>query len=135
MNTNRLRKQGIGMLVALTVEYLLGIAVNLYITFPNTKNQMLLWQFASKQVPLAMHMLVGILMVVGSLVLVILSLKLKDRSWVVCSVIGFIAIVLAALTGSQFIPTQENGYSFAMAACFIIAFLAYAVGVYKTKRL
>ena len=48
-----LRSQGLGMLFALTVQYILGMIANLFVQFPDTTVEGQLWEFAWTQISLA----------------------------------------------------------------------------------
>jgi hypothetical protein len=79
MENNSLRKQGIGMIAILTIQYLIGMASNIFVKFPNSSNQGLLWEFAWKQLPIAFHIIIGILLILGSIVLFIRSIVSKNK--------------------------------------------------------
>src|SRR5258708_38187679 len=123
-----LRKQDIGMIAALCIQYLLGMTTNLFVKFPDTKNVGKLWEFSWKQIPLALHIILGFLLLIGSSAFIVRSIRSKDKKWIVISTIGFSAILIAGLSGATFIRNQTDIYSYIMAITFILAFLAYAWG-------
>lgn len=128
-----LKPFGILMLLLLTLQYLLGMIANLYIEFPEEKNRGKLWEFAWKQLPLAVHISIGYLLLLGAIVLIILSIRQKNKSWIIASSVGAIAILIAGATGAIFITAQKEIYSYIMAVSFIAAFVAYGWGLYATK--
>src|SRR5258708_4739919 len=114
-----MRKQAIGVLVALVFQYLLGMWSNLFVQFPEMGDQGRFWEFAWKQLPLALHIILGLLLLVGSSALIAQALKSKDKTWIKVSIVGFLAILLSAYSGSTFISTQNDLYSLIMSAGFI----------------
>ena len=128
-----LKMHGIGMLVLLTLQYLLGMFTNMFVQFPDTKQEGALWEFAWKQFPLAAHIIIGFLLIIGAFALITTSIKQRNKPWIIASIIGYIGIQTAASAGSLFIPSQQNLYSYVMAVAFIIAFISYGWGVYSSR--
>ncbi|HEV2339424.1 MAG TPA: hypothetical protein VGT05_01505 [Patescibacteria group bacterium] len=128
-----LSMQGIFVLVFLVIEYFLGMFTNLFISFPNNTYGGKAWVFAWRQIPLALHIIVGFSLLVGAIVLVVRAIRQKNKNWILASVIGFIAILSAALAGALFISLQRSIYSFIMAISFVVALFAYGWGVYKER--
>ncbi|HSW96946.1 MAG TPA: hypothetical protein VLF89_03905 [Candidatus Saccharimonadales bacterium] len=129
----KLRKQGIGMISALTLEYILGMITTFFIQFPENRYEGAAWKFAWTQIPVVLHIIIGLFIFLGSLVLLIRAMMSKSKTWVVASGSAFLAIIAAVLGGVVFITKQTEIYSFTMAISFIIAFLAYFYGVYASK--
>lgn len=128
-----LNTQGIGMILGLFIQYLLGIATNLFVQFPQNGTDKTMWEFAWRQLPLALHIIIGILLFIGAIVLVIRCVKAKNHQWIIVSSVGMVAILFAGVSGAIFIPHQTAMYSFSMAVSFIVALLAYFWGLYKGR--
>ena len=118
----------------LIVQYILGIVVNLFVQFPDTKKEALLWEFAKSQMPLVLHMVLGGLLFIGACVFIIRAIRSKNKQWIISASVGLVAILVAIIAGAQFIPTQNDSLSFVMALSFIVALVAYAWGIYKAKK-
>jgi hypothetical protein len=118
----------------LVIQYLFGIFINLFTEFPDTKNVKTLWEFAQGQMTVVLHMVIGVLLVLSSIIFLIRTIQKKDRQLIIASSIGLVAFLAAAFTGAQFVSTQTDAYSYTMAVAFIIAFVAYGWGLYKTKK-
>ena len=129
-----LQKQGVGMMSMLTVQYLLGVTTTLFVKFPENEHGGRLWRFAWTQLPLVLHIIIGLLLLSGSLVLLIRTIYSKDKTWIIAASVAFGAIIVAVIGGVFFIPTQTDAYSFIMASSFIIALLAYFFGIYVSKN-
>ena len=128
-----LNKHAIGMIILCIVQYLFGMYTSLFIEFPENGSSKTLWEFASNQMPVVLHIIFGFLLLLGTLVLVIRSLVLKDKNWTIASILALISIIGAIIGGAIFVPTQQDTYSFLMAVCFIAALIAFFWGLYTSK--
>lgn len=122
------------LLGALVVQYVLGMYVNLYVTFPNGATTGQLWEFSWSQWPLASHIVLAILLVSGAILLCVRAILCKDRKWAIGSIIGLLGILAAGASGAIFIPSQMDAYSFSMSLAFLVAFAAYAWTLFSTRR-
>ena len=118
----------------LILQFLFGMFANLFIEFPDTKNEGILWEFAKNQWPLVMHMIIAALLVIGGIVLLIRTIRRKDKQLIISESIGLLALLVASFVGAQFVSTQADGYSYAMAVAFIISFVSYGWGLLKAKK-
>ena len=120
----------IGLLV---IQYALGMVTNMFIQFPETSDVVQLWEFTRSQLPSGVHIWVGVLLVLSAIIFVIQSAIKKNRSWIVSSVVGLVAIMTAFYGGVMFVSSQVDAYSMVMALAFIVAFLAYGWGLYADR--
>jgi len=134
MKKDPLRIQSHVILGILILQYLFGMAANLFVQFPDSHNEKNLWQFAQGQWTIVTHMILGFLLLIGAIVLLFRAIRRKEKNWIIAASIGLAAILSAIGAGSEFIPTQQDVYSYIMAATFIIAVLAYGWGIYKAKK-
>lgn len=128
-----LRMHAIGMIFLLTLLYLFGMFTALFVSFPQGKSDGQLWQFSMKQLPLATHIVLGILLLLGTIALIIRSFVRESNVWILSSIIAGIGVLLAIIGGMVFIPTQKDVYSFVMAVSFLISLFAYFWGIYASK--
>jgi hypothetical protein len=133
MKRDPLRIQSHVILGILILQYFLGMLANLFVQFPDTTNEKLLWQFVQGQWIVVTHMILGFLLLIGSIVLLFRSIRRKDKDWIIAASLGLAAILTAVGAGSEFIPTQQDVYSYIMAVAFIIAVISYGWGIFKTK--
>ncbi len=106
---------------------------NLFVQFPEGEHKGQLWEFAWRQLPLALHIIVGLALLFGTIALIVRAVKLKNRLWTIASSIAALAILAAGIGGAAFIPSQTDAYSFMMAIGFMIALLAFGWGLYTSK--
>jgi hypothetical protein len=119
----------------LVVQYLLGMFTNMFVAFPEGKNEGQLWQFAWTQPSLIAHIIIGIGVFISAVILTVRATKAGNRIWTKASWAGLVSILVAIAAGSRFIPTQTDGYSFVMSVAFIAALLSYGWGLYSSRRL
>lgn len=131
--TSKLRKQALGIASILTIQYILGMITNLFVKFPENKHEGAAWKFAWSQLPLSLHIIIGLMLFFGALTLLIRAIIVKDKIWIISSSIAFIAILIAIIGGTIFVTKQTDLYSFLMAVSFIVALLAYFYGIYASK--
>ena len=130
---DKLKGHAFFMIFVLVAEYVLGVATTLLVKFPEGQSEKQVWQFAFQQIPLALHIIIGILLFVGSVSFFIRALKLKNRIWIVTSSVAMVAILGGMGAGSTFITSQSDLYSFIMSISLMIALISYSLGAYMTK--
>jgi hypothetical protein len=122
----RLRMASFGALTMLILQFVLGTAYNLYGTAPSDGKS--IGMFSSPL--LAVHVVVGILIIVAAAFLVFRAVQAKIGGPVLgaCAV-GLLAVLGAAGAGSAFTGNGANGASFGMALATAIAMLCYAANL------
>lgn len=126
------KKQSLGMVVGLSLQYLLGIVNNLYVQFPDTKSEEVIWKFAWSQITIALHIILGVGLIAGAIALVVASYKNKLKSWLLPAWAGLISVLAAFIFGALFVDFQNDAYSLLMAVFFITAIFSYVWGIYKS---
>ena len=134
MKKDPIKTQANVILGVLIIQYLFGMFVNLFVQFPDTQKEGVLWEFAKNQWPLVIHMIIGGLMVIGGIVFLIRTIRRKEKQLIIAASVGLAAILIAAFAGAQFVSTQADGYSYTMAVAFIIAVVSYGWVLYLTKN-
>ena len=121
----RLRMASFGALTMLILQFALGTAYNLYGTAPTASKS--IGMFSSSL--LAVHVILGILIVIAAIMLVFRAVQAKARTILITSVIGLLAVLGAAGAGSAFIGKGDSGASLGMALATAIAMLCYAANL------
>jgi hypothetical protein len=132
--SNGLNVQAIALTAFLIIQYLLGMAANLFVPFPPEASGATLWKFAWIQVPVAAHIVLGIGLLIGATVFAVRSMHRKDRVWILFSSIGFLAILAAEASGTMFMETQSDWYSYIMSVAFVVVLVAYGWGLYASRK-
>jgi len=115
--------------VALVIQFLLGMYVNLYVNFP-TSGPADAWKFAFTVWPVAVHIILGSLLVLGGISLLIRAIRRKNRHWITYSAIAVFGLILGYLGGERYITTLNDVASYLMSVGFLIVFLALNWGLY-----
>jgi hypothetical protein len=134
-----LRASAFGAVIMLLAEYCLGVWVNLYAQLPASDHGTgLLTTFgravANGPVTLALHALLGTLLVVTAIGVIIHAARARDTASTVIAVIAFLAVAGAWVSGSRFVGGQSSSASFGMAAATAIALLGYVTILFLPPR-
>jgi hypothetical protein len=103
---------------------MIGIGVNLYIKVPGAAHS--IGDAISKgPAALALHVVLGLLLVVAAVGLVVQTAIARDRILLAPSIVGLIALILAVVSGVSFVDKGQASASLAMAIFTGVALLAY----------
>ena len=130
-----------GLLVALLVQFGLGMYVNLFATIPLNhpghgandffagSYHSVAWAETSPHAPLilAFHAGLGLLLVVGSLWLAVLAIRGRRAGIVWAAVLGALFVLGAGFNGASFLNYNHDANSYVMALLFAAAVLCYSV--------
>lgn len=129
-----LNRQGFGLLIGLAVQYVLGMAINLYVSFPAHNSPHAQWVFTLHNLLILLHLIIGTLLVIGSIAMIIRAMKLGSSSWKLPASLGLISLVIAWVAGDTFITTQSSVLSYVMSLGFLAAIGSYVWGLYRSKN-
>ena len=122
-------------MIVLIVQFALGISVNLYITLPEAGHPGHSSWFGNGAL-LALHASLGMFLVLAAVFVLVRAIMARNRTLIITSAAGLVAIGLAFSFGASFTDKLTNGYSLAMAIAFAVALACYAIGLYaaSTRR-
>jgi hypothetical protein len=122
-------------LIALVLEFILGMYTALFVQFPDSLVNGNGWEWSMAQSPVIIsHVLLGTLLVLASLLALGFGIALKSKPAVFSSAAGVVMMLLAYLSGSTFLANiQVDGYSFSMALGFIGTLAAFGAAYYLTR--
>jgi hypothetical protein len=115
------RRQLIGLLSVLALEFIFGVILTTLINFDPTK------QSTVQTVFIVIHIIIGLGITIGALIQLVVSLK--NRYLRGASTVGLISVLGAMTTGSIAARDSANTAVFLMALFFLIAFAAYGYGL------
>ena len=118
---NKISNLTAALLGLLSVEFVLGMISNLFVTFPDTTDQAQLMSASWHHWATASHIILGVGIVVLGFTVMIVSIQSKNRLLMMLGILGFTAILTAAVAGDRFVRTQHAAWSLTMAIGFIIA--------------
>src|SRR6516225_11525094 len=130
-----------GLLIALLIQFGLGMYVNLFAKIPLNhpghgandffagSYHSVAWAETSPHAPLilAFHAGLGLLLVVGSLWLAVLAIRGRRAGVVWAAVLGALFILGAGFNGASFLNYNPDANSYVMALPFAAAVLCYSV--------
>lgn len=134
------------ILALLIVEYLLGMALNLWVKIPDYHPgtnaseyfsgaiNAIAWASSSGIILLAAHVIVALGLVVFSLVLLIVAITSHKKAWIVSTSLGSLFILSAMFNGASFINYNHDFSSYIMAVSFLIAFISYGLGIHAATK-
>src|SRR5579863_421656 len=131
-----LRGQTFGAVVALVIQYGLGMWVNVYGHLPKSDHNKGLFDAFGRAVVngpagLSIHAVLGVVLLVMAIGVVVRSARLRRRLATVLGVIALISIVGAAVNGAGFVGSGANGDSFGMAISAGVALLSYVIALFS----
>lgn len=128
----RMRNGSLAALIALVIQYALGVAENLYGPMPGARHPVGLFSGGAL---LAIHGTVGILMAIGSIQAAFEAVRSRNRLFAVTSLIAVLALILATVAGFVFTASGQDAASLTMALAAGIALICYAVNIWALAAL
>ena len=125
----RLRRASLAILIALIVQFALGIGVNLYVTLPAAGHPGHSSWFGNGAL-LALHAALGMFLVLAAIAVLARAITARNVTLIATSAAGLAAIGLAFFFGATFAEKLTDGYSLGMAIAFAVALACYAIGLY-----
>jgi hypothetical protein len=130
------------LLLLLSIQFVLGIVTNLYVTIPTHHPGReaaeyfggvvagVAWAIAQGAWALRIHALLGLLIILTSLALVGTAISSHRRMWIVCSIIAVLFTIAAGFNGASFLNYGEDFSSLFMSLGFAIALVSLLMGLY-----
>ena len=140
--TRQLRISFLFALVMLIAQFLLGMAVNLFVKIPTDHPganppeyfsgvaQSVTWAILHGNLLLAIHSGFGLVLVIAAVGTLVQAIVNRRRGIVVSAVLGFIGVLGAGFNGGSFLNYHQDFSSMLMATGFAIAVVAYSAGLY-----
>ena len=119
---NRIRMASFGALTMLIIQFVLGAAYGVYGTAPTSTKSV--GMFSSPL--LAVHVIMGILLVIAAVMLVVRAIQAKATVVIATTVVALLAILGAFGAGSSFTHDGSDGASLGMTILGAVAMLCYA---------
>jgi hypothetical protein len=115
------------LLIALIIQFALGMILNLYGTIPVTDARAsYLQEIETAPVMLTAHALLGLLVLAAAAILLLKAIALRDMTVITLVVAGLVSLLGAFAAGEVFVKNGENSASLSMAILTGAALLCYA---------
>jgi hypothetical protein len=133
-------------LVMLIAQFMLGMAVNLFVKIPTDHPgsnppeyfsgvaQSVTWAILHGHILLAIHAGFGLVLVIAAVGTMVQAVQARRRGLIISSAFGFIGVLGAGFNGGSYLNYHEDFSSMLMATGFAIAVVAYSVGIYLAAQ-
>ena len=128
-------------LILLAAQFLIGMLVNLFVQVPAVHPgtnapeyfsgvaQGVFWALFNAQWELLIHVVMGLLLFILSIVLLVLAILSRQGRWITVSVLGFLGVIGAGFNGASFMNYGHDFSSLLMAIGFLLAAIPYTIGI------
>jgi hypothetical protein len=142
----RLLAVNLAACLLLLIQYLLGMAVNLYVTIPGRHPGAgardyftgaasgVAWVISDGPAWAAAHAALGLALVVAALASIELTRRQGSRGATAASVLGALAITGAGFNGASFVNYGHDFSSMIMAGLWALALACYLTGMFLAAR-
>ena len=144
--TRELRQAYLGTLITLVVQFMLGMATNLFVTVPRNHPganppeyfsgviQSVTWAILHGPIWLVLHAGLGLLLVIFGFRLLVPAIRSRQRFTIVTAPIGAVAMLGAGFNGGSYLNYHEDFSSMLMSSFFAIAVTSYLIGLWALPR-
>jgi hypothetical protein len=141
LTAGELRRALVGVNFFLLVQYLLGIAVNLFVTIPTNHPgaqppeyfsgvvQSVTWAVIQGPFLLILHASLGLLLVAGAIGVAVRAWPLGGRMLRWTTILGAVSVLAAGFNGGSFLNYNEDFSSMIMASLFAVAVACYVLAI------
>lgn len=134
-----LRRRALLVSAALIIEFVLGVSVNLYVNMPRADSGSGIGPAIGRAVAngpaaLAIHTVVGLLLIVGALALTARSVAARMRFTAATATVALLCVIGASASGASFVGSAKAGTSMTMAVLTAVALLCYVAIIYALPR-
>lgn len=144
--SSRPRRLAFLLLLLLSLQLLLGMWDTLFVGVPSSHPganaseyfggvvQGVLWAIFGSGLPaLVAHAALGLLLVLASIYLIVVAFRGTERIWKILTPVGAFGILAAGFNGASFMNYGFNVSSLLMTVGFLVALVAYIIGLYASK--
>lgn len=133
-------------LVMLIAQFMLGMAVNLFVKIPTDHPgsnppeyfsgvaQSVTWAILHGHILLAIHAGFGLVLVIATVGTMVQAIQARRRGLIISSAFGFVGVLGAGFNGGSYLNYHQDFSSMLMATGFAIAVVAYSVGIYMAAQ-
>jgi hypothetical protein len=130
-----LRRASFAAFVMLVVQFGLGIYVNLYVTVPSADHGHGFGQaIANGPAGLTLHIMLGLLLILAALGFLVQAILARQPALIAAAVLGLLAMIGAAASGSGFTGSGRDSASMVMAGLAAVGLLCYGTSLFLLPR-
>ena len=140
------RTASFAAILMLIVQFMLGMAVNLFVVIPKDHPgsnapeyfsgvaQSVAWALLHGHVLLILHAGFGLVLVFASVGTLVQAIRSRTRGLIVSASFGAFGVIAAGFNGGSYLNYHEDFSSMIMATGFAVAMVAYAIGLYLVSQ-
>jgi len=125
------KKLSRGLVISLAAVVAL---VGYNISFPAGRSSASNWRFVAAHPTLLLHVIVAAAILVMAVITLILSVRSRNRSWIILSAAGLAFVLLAFASGSEYVTTLRRSADGYMGAGWFGAIVTYGIGWYLARK-
>jgi hypothetical protein len=119
----------------LVIELATVIAlVSFNVNFPKHDSASQAWKFVFKHPTILLHIIVGTILVVESIIFLVRAIRGHDGLWITVSSLGLAFVLVAFASGETYVSTQKGSALTLMGNAAAGALVAFGVGWYWGRR-
>jgi hypothetical protein len=140
------RRGSLAAILMLIAQFLLGMAVNLFVVIPKDHPgsnppeyfsgvaQSVAWALLHGNIFLILHAGFGLILVFASVGTLVQAIRTRTRGLIVTASFGAFGVIGAGFNGGSYLNYHEDFSSMIMATGFAVAVVAYVAGLYFLSR-
>jgi hypothetical protein len=140
------RRTSLIAVLMLIAQFLLGMAVNLWVVIPKNHPgsnppeyfsgvaQSVAWALLKGHILLILHASLGLILVLASVGTLVQAIRSRTRNLIVTAAFGAFGVIGAGFNGGSYLNYHEDFSSMIMATGFAVAVVAYVTGLYFLAR-
>ena len=142
----QMRNQFLGTLVFLIVQFLPGMAVNLFVTISTNHPganapeyfggvvQSVTWAILHGHILLILHAAFGLVLVFASVGTLVQAIRTRTRGLIVTAGFGACGVIAAGFNRGSYLNYHEDFSSMLMSVGFAVAVVSFVTGLYLLPR-
>jgi hypothetical protein len=131
MSTVTFTRLSRGLVIALVVAVAL---VSYDIKIPAGRSSASNWKFVATHPTILLHVIVAAAILVMAVVVLIMSIRSRNRSWIMLSATGLAFVLLAFASGNDYVATLRDSADDYMGIGWFGAIVSYGTGWYLGRR-
>lgn len=136
------RRTSLIAVLMLVAQFLLGMAVNLFVVIPKNHPgsnppeyfsgvaQSVTWALLNGHIFLILHAGFGLVLVFAAIGTLVQAIRSRTRSLIITAAFGAFGVIAAGFNGGSYLNYHEDFSSMLMAGGFAVAVVSYVIGLY-----
>lgn len=126
------KKLSRGLVIALAVAVAL---VSYDIKIPGGRSSASNWKFVATHPAVLLHVVVATAILVMAVIVLIMSIRGRNRSWIILSATGLAFVLLAFASGDDYVATLHRSADDYMGIGWFGAIVTYGTGWYLARKI